>query len=182
MRIHRKSTRQTIHRAEAEWSKVQGEKHERSKNTRGECWNACYKETKTNWWQNRGRTLSIDTTWLRSFQQKGRLHTENVSNVLFNLIKPDFWMNTTKPKPLLIGSQTGRKRELTLLTSGVACSHKKWEGLNKTDEYHVAGEFSLVLEADFYLFICLIQCYSSGFVCLYHGRINIIQRRTERYF
>ena len=26
---------------------------------------------------------------------------------------------------------------------------------------------------------CLIQCHSSGFVCLYHGRVNIIQRRTE---
>lgn len=71
-------------------------------------------------------------------------------------------MNTTKPKPLLIGSQTGKKRELSSPLIGAitgsyfrcgSFTHTEWEGLlNKTDEDHVAVDFSIMLEADFYLF------------------------------
>lgn len=113
-------------------------------------------------------------------KKRDRIMENILNNFLFNAIEPDMWQGATQGDR---GSSPAcSQQQSEEVTSGVARSHKKWEGpLNRTDEDCVAVDFSTLLKADFYfcLFVCLIQCHSSGFVCLYHGRVNIIQRRTE---
>ena len=96
---------------------------------------------------------------------------ENIlNNFFFNAIEPDMWQGATQGDR---GSSPAcSQQQSEEVTSGVARSHKKWEGpLNRTDEDCVAVDLSTLLKADFYFFfVCLFNSVPFLWVCLLVSR------------